>query len=151
MRSMATMPLWRSWTTTKQSKGLPTMFSKAQQLKRGYKPPKRGKRNQITAKEYEKAYEFYSGVCVMCGSPNIEMHHVKYRSQGGRGTWRNLMPLCKHHHEMAHSESAIDESVKALQVDKHGEHYYMDEHDLYQLDLIVEPTKEELEKYFGGY
>lgn len=126
------------------------MYSKEKQLKRAYKAPKRSIRNRITAKEYEQAYEHYKGVCVMCGNPNIEMHHVKYRSQGGRGTWRNLMPLCKHHHEMTHSNATIDESIKAMQIEKHGEHYYMDEHDLYTNNMIDEPKKEAMEKYFRG-
>lgn len=42
--------------------------------------------------------------CRWCSSPNIlEVHHIKYLSQGGNHERHNLITLCKEHHEKAHS------------------------------------------------
>jgi 5-methylcytosine-specific restriction endonuclease McrA len=42
--------------------------------------------------------------CLKCGSPNIQIHHGIYRSQGGSDTWNNLYPLCQTCHEYVHFE-----------------------------------------------
>ena len=41
--------------------------------------------------------------CQLCGSTNwLEIHHIVYRSQGGTNDERNLIRLCKYHHEQVH-------------------------------------------------
>ena len=42
--------------------------------------------------------------CQLCGSTNwLEIHHIVYRSEGGSNDERNLIRLCKYHHQMVHS------------------------------------------------
>ena len=42
--------------------------------------------------------------CQLCGSTNwLEIHHIVYRSEQGSNDERNLIRLCKFHHEMVHS------------------------------------------------
>jgi 5-methylcytosine-specific restriction endonuclease McrA len=42
--------------------------------------------------------------CVVCGKPGWEVHHVVYRSHGGKDEPRNLALLCKVCHEDAHAK-----------------------------------------------
>jgi len=42
--------------------------------------------------------------CQLCGSPNwLEIHHIVYRSERGSNDERNLIRLCKYHHQLVHS------------------------------------------------
>lgn len=38
-----------------------------------------------------------------CSRTNIELHHVKKKSQGGKDTLDNLLVLCNTHHVMIHT------------------------------------------------
>lgn len=44
--------------------------------------------------------------CRWCGRTNagIDLHHVTYRSSGGKHTLENLISLCREHHSLAHSD-----------------------------------------------
>jgi 5-methylcytosine-specific restriction endonuclease McrA len=44
-----------------------------------------------------------SSRCRFCGRPTTEIHHIVYRSQGGRHEVANLMVLCGTHHALVHS------------------------------------------------
>lgn len=43
-----------------------------------------------------------NGLCVLCGALAVDVHHVKFRSQGGKDDVRNCVCLCRKCHEMAH-------------------------------------------------
>ena len=60
----------------------------------------------MTDKEvYEKTFELFDGYCAICGSPYIQMHHIRYGGlYGGRKTYMgNVIPLCKYHHDLVHT------------------------------------------------
>ena len=40
--------------------------------------------------------------CLKCGSPDIQIHHGIYRSQGGSDEFKNLYPLCTICHDVVH-------------------------------------------------
>ena len=41
--------------------------------------------------------------CQLCGSTNwLEIHHIVYRSENGSNDERNLIRLCKYHHQEMH-------------------------------------------------
>ena len=52
---------------------------------------------------YDKTFELYDGCCAFCGSPYIEMHHIRYGACGRHTYLGNLIPLCDPHHELVHS------------------------------------------------
>lgn len=54
---------------------------------------------------YEKTKELFDGCCAMCGNPNIAMHHIRFGGlYGGRKTYMgNVIPLCKTHHDLVHT------------------------------------------------
>lgn len=41
--------------------------------------------------------------CRFCGKPSSILHHIWYRSQGGKHIEVNLICLCQEHHELMHS------------------------------------------------
>jgi len=41
--------------------------------------------------------------CEICGKKAVDIHHIKFRSQGGKDEIENLVGLCRLHHERAHS------------------------------------------------
>jgi hypothetical protein len=49
-----------------------------------------------------KIRERDGNVCRWCGKPGEEVHHVRYRSQGGPDHPGNLVLLCGHHHRVVH-------------------------------------------------
>jgi 5-methylcytosine-specific restriction endonuclease McrA len=40
--------------------------------------------------------------CRVCGKPGMEVHHIEFRSRGGKDETSNLVLLCKTHHEDVH-------------------------------------------------
>ena len=73
-----------------------------------------------------------------------------FRSQGGRGKWRNLLPLCKEHHQAAHTGRELNDHLKEHMTKLYGPHYYKDEWDLNDEGLIDEPTKSTYEAFMMG-
>lgn len=54
-------------------------------------------------KIYQKIVE-EQPYCQLCGSTNwLEIHHIVYRSENGSNDDRNLIRLCKYHHQEVHS------------------------------------------------
>lgn len=45
--------------------------------------------------------------CEVCASRAVDIHHIKYRSQGGGDNIENIMALCRTCHDKAHSGKAI--------------------------------------------
>lgn len=46
------------------------------------------------------------GGCVVCGNPNVQHHHIYFRSEGGEDTLENLISLCPDHHSLCgHGEN----------------------------------------------
>lgn len=53
---------------------------------------------------YEKTLELYKGCCALCGSPYVQLHHIRYGYIYGRKTYMgNVIPLCKKHHDLVHT------------------------------------------------
>lgn len=113
-------------------------------------------------KDYDKLYEVNGKVCgervhrtygeeIPPCSGGLEAHHAKFKSQGGRGTWRNGQPLCTAHHQFAHKESWYAEKWRDIKESMYGEHYYKDEWDLYKEGLIDEPTEEKFEAFMQQF
>jgi hypothetical protein len=111
------------------------------------KAKSRKKRNEISKQEYQRAVEEFGDCCVLCKRHPIEMHHVRFRSPGGRGTFRNLMPLCKKHHVMAHTSRPLADQLRADREQKYGKWYGADRHDLYMHGLIKDITFESFENF----
>lgn len=138
-------------------------YSKAQQLKKPGKKEKRlevykgrtiptkKQRGKVSKKEYEKCIEENGAYCLECGSPNIEIHHCQFRSHGGRGVWRNLIPLCPEHHRgnnSVHKNKEMMLKYQRRQIELHGQYYYCDKWDLYKAGLINNTTDKAYDDFF---
>ena len=71
-------------------------------------------------REYRAVRKRDRGVCRICGSPNVEIHHIVYRSLGGITHRKNMICLCKKHHMEYHARGK--EGTEEL-LDKMRLHY----------------------------
>lgn len=58
--------------------------------------------NKLYAITRKMAYERDDGLCVLCGAMATEVHHIKFRSRGGKSNLSNLACLCRECHANAH-------------------------------------------------
>lgn len=54
---------------------------------------------------YQKTLELFDYQCAICGNNQVHLHHVRYGGlYGGRKTYMgNVIPLCKKHHDLVHT------------------------------------------------
>lgn len=64
--------------------------------------PRRGVRGTFSPKTRKAIIERDNGLCVKCGATYQEIHHVVFRSQGGRGTFENGVCICNSCHVLVH-------------------------------------------------
>lgn len=102
----------------------------------GVKIPDRKKRSAISKKEYNLAIEYHGSYCLECGHHIIEMHHAVFRSQQGRGTFRNLIPLCNEHHRKCHQDFTYAQKWRDYLKTRYGPYYYQDRFDLWKAGII---------------
>ena len=71
------------------------------------KPIKRVGNNKVNVKKevYQKVYERDNGICRLCGKANIELHHIRYRSERKDliNDEKNCIMLCTECHQKVHS------------------------------------------------
>lgn len=117
--------------------------------KRDFKIPTRKVRGSYTEAEYQKAIRVYGTYCLdrSCGRFASEMHHAMFRSSGGRGVWRNAIPLCTEHHIKCHREREYADMWREFLENLYGKHYFKDMYDLWVEDLIPEPKKDLFEAF----
>ncbi|MBD7984438.1 HNH endonuclease [Sporosarcina sp. Sa2YVA2] len=109
--------------------------------------PKRGQRGRITKTDYQQALDWYGDSCTICNNKPIEMHHVVFRSQGGRNGYRNLMPLCNACHTKAHVDREFADELREMRQEAYGDHFFHDMHDLYEMRLIQERDERLYEEF----
>jgi len=56
--------------------------------------------------------------CEMCGQVAVDVHHITYRSSGGKDEIENLIALCRSCHSLAHGLGKVRISKQCLQ-EKH--------------------------------
>lgn len=124
-----------------------------------FNQPSKKVRGQF-GEDYDIAIEKHGATCgellyPTAGNPpcsgGLEMHHVTFRSQHGRGKWRNARPLCKTHHDLCDASGIYAEKWRAIHRELYGEHYDKDEWDLWNRFLIDEPTKKKYEEFMKTY
>lgn len=52
---------------------------------------------------YQKTIELYNGRCAICGNNQIQLHHIRYGACGRKTYLGNVIPLCKQHHDLVHT------------------------------------------------
>ena len=67
---------------------------------------------------YKKIYLDYYGLttqdwiaCLGCGGTSIDIHHLIFKSQGGKDVIENLAAVCRECHIKAHSDQIFNQSL----------------------------------------
>lgn len=75
--------------------------------------------------------DFFRGVCAECRrQPGTQIHHIRFRSQQGRGVFTNGLLLCHECHTDLHRLNEIERKWQFWAEKKYGANYYKDEDDL---------------------
>lgn len=115
---------------------------------KGVDIPTRAKRGEFTVKHKSQIIDLYGNVCLVCGNPNIEFHHRKFRSGLGRNNPRNGAPLCNTHHREAHENAGFAQLLRQEAIERFGEFYFLDKYDLWKAGKIDRPIDELFERFF---
>lgn len=122
-----------------------------QEICRGRKIPTQQQRGKITTKEYNEALRRQGEYCLICGTnQGLEAHHVKFRSAGGRGTFRNIVFLCSLHHRgdiSPHKDESIRKKLEQRQESIYNKYYWADRYDLFKLNLIPNTDSATFEQF----
>ena len=66
---------------------------------------------------FAKYWDVYPGdfiPCLVCGAKSVDIHHVLFKSQGGKDNIENLAELCRSCHTKAHNSKQFNERVKEI-------------------------------------
>ena len=50
--------------------------------------------------------------CTNCGANSVDLHHLIFKSHGGKDTVENLAPVCRECHNIAHDHKEFNEILK---------------------------------------
>lgn len=67
---------------------------------------------------YEKTIELYNGCCAICGSNQIHLHHIRYGACGRKTYMGNVIPLCKAHHDLVHTNKRKYQPMLIAMIDE---------------------------------
>lgn len=52
---------------------------------------------------YEITLDIFNRCCAICGSNQVQLHHIRYGACGRHTYMGNVIPLCKTHHDLVHT------------------------------------------------
>jgi 5-methylcytosine-specific restriction endonuclease McrA len=131
----------------KQYKAKKPKKKKKPYVYKGRTIPKKKERTKISKTNYMRMIEEFGDCCMICGKTPIDAHHIVFRSQYGSGNWRNLAPLCKEHHTMAHKDRNFAEYLREERRERFGKWFWADKYTLFKEGLIPTPTDEMFERF----
>jgi hypothetical protein len=104
---------------------------------------KRGDRSKFSKMVRDAVKEYFNYQCQECGGRGIHLHHVCFRSQGGRGVLTNALLVCNICHKRIHENNERAMYWKEVYKAKYGPLYYMDKEDLEYKQLTKELQEED--------
>lgn len=121
------------------------------EIHKGRLIPKRSVRGRILKKDYNEALRRHGDYCYLCGTTvGLEAHHVRFRSNGGRGGWRNIRFLCNEHHRgkySPHQDEGVRRALEVIHEEMYGEWFWADRYDLFMAGLIPNTTEKAFEAF----
>jgi len=91
--------------------------------------PKRSDRGKFPPSVRAQILERDQGICQQCFKDGEEIHHIIFKSRGGRGVFANGVTLCQSCHGKAHSSAAMTEYWITIFTDRYGSDFHKDEWD----------------------
>lgn len=67
---------------------------------------------------YQRTIELYNGQCAICGNNQIHLHHIRYGAVGRKTYMGNIIPLCKKHHDLVHTNKKKYMSILIEMINK---------------------------------
>jgi hypothetical protein len=96
----------------------------------GRRVKKKGDRGKFSKMVRDEVKSYFDNTCQECGGKGIHLHHVCFRSQGGRGVFTNSLLLCNSCHKEIHLNNERALYWKEVFKKKYGSCYFMDKEDL---------------------
>lgn len=116
-------------------------FHPVPKSKHNRKVKKRGDRSKFSKMVRDQVKEHFNNICQECGGKGVHLHHVCFRSQGGRGVFSNALLLCNSDHKMIHENPERAVYWKEVFKKKYGPLYFMDKEDL-EFKYLTQELKE---------
>lgn len=93
--------------------------------------PKRADRNKFSQQAREYILQRDNNTCrVCCVSQATQIHHVMYRSRGGRGVKTNGLSICNKCHHKIHKDANLSQYWQDKFSVAYGSNYYKDQWDV---------------------
>lgn len=86
-------------------------------------------RNKFNNATRAKIHERDDYRCVICGWPATIIHHVMFKSQGGRGVVTNGATVCPRCHHNIHQHFELAQRLRRIYSERYGPDYYKDVYD----------------------
>jgi len=67
---------------------------------------------------YQDTIELFNGLCAICGNNQIHLHHIRYGACGRKTYMGNVIPLCKKHHDLVHSNKKKYQPILIEKINK---------------------------------
>lgn len=67
---------------------------------------------------YVKTLELFDYKCALCGNPRVSCHHIRYGACGRHTYMGNIIPLCKYHHDLVHTNKKKWQPILIKMVDE---------------------------------
>lgn len=87
-------------------------------------------RKKFSGEVKRQACELFDYRCASCGSNQLhDPHHIRRKSDGGKGVLTNCLPVCRPCHDHIHKHPEIEMKWKRWAKEKYGFDYWMDKWD----------------------
>ena len=63
------------------------------------------KRHNLTKIMRQSIIDRDDGLCIICGRPAVDLHHIMFKSRSGNNTAYNLVCVCRRCHSMIHGNN----------------------------------------------
>jgi len=104
-------------------------FNPAPKPKHKRRKPKQSSRGDFSKETRMDAVERDQGMCQQCLGQGEELHHVMFKSRGGRGVLTNALTLCSSCHRKVHMDAELTDYWIDVFADRYGPEFYKDEFD----------------------
>jgi len=94
------------------------------------KKPSMQSRKKFSKEVKQKAMELYNGLCGVCKVKTaVDPHHIRFKSDSGKGVINNCLPVCRECHIKIHKNDELAMRLRVEAKKRHGTLYWTDEWD----------------------
>ena len=105
-------------------------FNPVPKVKYKRRKPTRKQRGQFDQKTRDAIVNRDEGLCRVCKKPGEQIHHCRFKSQGGRGVYTNGLLVCQSCHSDIHMDNNKARFWQRVFEKYYGPDYFRDRWDL---------------------